>query len=325
MKTERFPIWEADEYSYPGAFGFVPHLTTYLHGEDAGERPCMLVVPGGGYCYVSPREGELIARKFYGFGFNAFVLTYTVNALMNCPLEKQPMKDLARAVRLIRKRAAEFRIRKDKVVICGFSAGGHLCASLCVHWKELQDERFGGESARPDAAILSYPVITSGPFAHRGSIECLAGKDADAETLEYWSLEKQVTEDTPPCFLWHTATDGSVPVENSEMFAAALRAHNVPYAMHVFSAGHHGLSLADEDWAAGRFCDPYTLEQIERAAEAVKSGKAEASEEVRKMLGISDDEPPAERPAEEPVPEVTVWPELALGWMRKQGIAGTQA
>lgn len=318
QESNRITIWEEEEYSYPRACGFVPFLTAYLH-EGAGDaRPCMLVIPGGGYAFVSPREGAIIARKFYDFGMNAFVLTYTVNPLSDAPLKDQSLRDAARALRLIRARAAEFRIRPDRIAICGFSAGGHLSASLCVHWKTVFDERFGAVSPRPDAAILSYPVITSGSYAHRGSFINLLGKDATEEELRYWSLEKHVSRDTPPCFLWHTATDESVPVENSELFAAALRRQGISYALHIFSEGHHGLSLANEDWIEGRGCDPYTEDQTRRVVQALREGRFPMTEEARTFLFYADPEAQQAGPKDHTVPEVTVWPDLAFAWLNKQ-------
>lgn len=163
MKREKIVIWEKEEYNYPMAFGFVPNMMAYLH-DDAAVRPCMLVVPGGGYCGVSPTEGEIVAKKFYEKGFHTFVLTYTTNLLMQAPLKKQPMKDLSRAIRIIRERAEKERINPHQLVICGFSAGAHLCGSICVHYADVEDENetYKEISNRPDAAILSYPVITSG-------------------------------------------------------------------------------------------------------------------------------------------------------------------
>lgn len=208
MKTKTYPIWEPEEYFYEHAFGFIPNVRSYLH-EDHVERSCILVVPGGGYRVVSPTEGELVARKFYEKGYQAFVLTYTVNYLETAPLKRRPLQDISRAVRYIRSRAEEFAVTKNELAVCGFSAGGHLCASLCVHYGDVWDasEKYGKISNRPDAAILSYPVITSGKKAHRGSFLALLGADAKPEELEYMSLERHVTEQTPPCFLWATATD----------------------------------------------------------------------------------------------------------------------
>ncbi len=319
MKTTRFAIWEEGEYSYPRACGFVPELTSYIHEETNEARPCMLVIPGGAYAFVSPREGAIVARKFFDFGMNAFVLTYTVNPLSDVPLKDQPLRDAARAIRLIRARAEQYRIRPDRVAVCGFSAGGHLAASLCVHFADAEDGPYGQISARPDAGVLSYPVITSGEFAHRGSFVNLLGKDAPEAALYYMSLETQVTKETPPCFLWHTATDESVPVENSELFAAALRKNGVTYAMHIFSQGHHGLSLANEDWAEGRGCEPYTLAQTKRVIQALREGRFPMTEEAKMAMNFADTEEQGSRPKDHPVPEVTAWPGLAWDWLRKQG------
>ena len=121
MKKETLAIWQKGEYQYPLAFGFVPKLVSYFHEEGEQARPCMLVVPGGAYCVVSPTEGEIVAMEFYEKGYNAFVLTYTTNPLILEPLKDQPMRDLSRAIRFIRSRAGEFCIDPDRLVICGFS------------------------------------------------------------------------------------------------------------------------------------------------------------------------------------------------------------
>lgn len=312
MKHERFDLWQPGEYSYPMAFGFMPNLMTYLH-EDDEIRPAMIVVPGGGYSVVAPTEGEIVAKKFYSFGYNAFVVTYTTNLLMTSPLKDQPLKDLSRAIRLARSKAEEFHIDPSKVAICGFSAGGHLCASACTHFAEIEDLAFEGISNRPDAAILSYPVITSGEKAHRGSFIALLGADASEEELHHASLETQVTPETTPCFLWQTADDEAVPVENSYLFAEALRKCCVPHAHHVFSHGQHGLSLADEDWAEGRFGEPYTMEQTMKVIEAVKEGKIDLPEEQKAMFTEMDEN---DFPLGSPSPEVRVWPELAREWLK---------
>ena len=318
MKTERFLIWQDIEYSYPLALDFIPHLTSYLH-EDCAARPCMLVVPGGGYCVVSPTEAEIVAKKFYQFGCNAFVLTYTTNLLMCEPLKDQPMKDLARAIRFLRSNKERFNISPDRLFLCGFSAGAHLCGSVCVHYGDVEDVKYKGISARPDAAILSYPVITSGEKAHRGSFRALLGDGATDAEMEYYSLEKQVSEDTPPCFLWQTADDESVPVENSALFAAALKAHGVPFAYHVFSGGPHGMSLADDDWVKARFGTPYTMEQNDQVIQAVLSGAIPASEETKQALSAMASGQDFQLPLKEPDPEVSAWPLLAWTWLSKHG------
>ena len=251
MIGEKTAIWKEGEYSYPAAYGFVPFIVSYMH-EDDKIRPAMLVAPGGAYRYASPYEGNLPALEFYRAGYNVFVLAYTVNHLdeLDAPLGMQPLQDISRAVRVIRAHSAQCKIDPLKIAVCGFSAGGHLCASLCVHYEDIKDPdpEYGEVSNRPDAAVLCYPVITSGEYANRESFRALLGADPDEKDLEYMSLEKHVTEDTPPCFLWQTATDASVPVENSYLFAGACRKAGVPYAHHVFSDGVHGMSVATPEW-----------------------------------------------------------------------------
>lgn len=319
MRTGICKIWEENEYDYEYACGFVPKLNWYLH-EDGEKRPCMLVAPGGGYMFVSPSEGELVALKFYEMGYQAFVLTYTVNTWQAKPLKMQALKDISRAVRYIRKNAEEFQTQPDRLAICGFSAGGHLCASLCVHYEDILDdkEEYAEISNRPDAAVLSYPVITSGEKAHRGSFDALLGQDASKEELEYMSLEKQVTEKTPPCFVWATMDDQLVPVENTLMFMEACREKGVLCACHIFSEGEHGLSLADEDWANWRKQSDYTEEQRIKVKEKIKSGTLSASEAVRKA--IEEEErmmTEMQMPPRAVHPEVTIWPKLADDFLKK--------
>ncbi|MFP3156009.1 alpha/beta hydrolase [Lachnospiraceae bacterium ZAX-1] len=264
MMNETLNLWEEGAYNYPAAFGFIPTITTYLHGGDAN-LPAMIVVPGGGYTGISPTEGELVAKKFYDMGYQAFVVTYTTNTFMTVPLKMQPLEDLSKAIMMVRKHAKKWHIKENQVTVCGFSAGGHLAGSLSVHYASPNlclGGEYEGISNRPDAVILSYPVITSGEYAHRESFIALLGKDASAEELEKMSLEKQVKADTPPAFLWQTATDEVVPVENSYLFAQALKTQEVLFEHHVFSTGKHGLSLANEDWATGRFGGMYTLQQL---------------------------------------------------------------
>ena len=163
-------------------------------------RPVIVICPGGGYEWVSEREAEPIALKFVGAGYHAVVLHYSVAPAAHYPTA---LRQLAWTVAHLREHAAEYHIDPNKVVVAGFSAGGHLAASLGVHWRELG-------LPRPDGMILGYPVITAGKYAHRGSIQNLAGSDDPG----WYSLETQVTADTPPAFFWHTVTDPEVPVQN---------------------------------------------------------------------------------------------------------------
>lgn len=320
MIIKRFDLWEQGEYSYPMAFGFMPNITAFIHDEDTQKRPGIIVVPGGGYRVVSPTEGEIVAREFYKEGYQAFVCTYTTNLLGAVPLNDQPMKDLSRAVRFVRKAAEEFKVLTNQVIICGFSAGAHLCGSLCVHFKDVSDVRYEEISNRPDAAILSYPVITSGEYAHRDSFNALLGENPSEEQLAYVSLEKQVKSNTPPCFLWQTATDEAVPVENSYLMAEALHKQGISYAHHVFSSGKHGLSLANEAWARGEYGETDTMEQINRIVECIKQGIIELSESEKQQILDSfdyDEEKGKEMlKANIPNEEAAVWPVLADMWLK---------
>lgn len=322
MRTEVYKLWEPEEYNYELAYTFVPNLVSYLHEEDEKSRPCMIVVPGGGYGMVSPNEARIVAMEFYQKGYNAFVCTYTVNPTTTVPLFMQPLRDLSRAIRFVRKEAKHFWIKPDELVICGFSAGGHLCGSLCVHHEDVPDKNplYAGVSNRPDAAILSYPVITSGELAHRGSFDNLLGIDAPEEKLHYMSLEHQVTKETPPCFIWHTAEDDSVPVENAYLFAAACQKWKVPYALHIFFKGGHGLSLANEVFESGKFGAWFTLEQVHNIIARIKSGELSVTEETRQRLldefDLTEEESEA-RWNRESMPEVAKWPELAGTWLKQ--------
>lgn len=321
MQKEAYKLWDVKEYTYKMSFGFTPKIVSYIHEEDDVIRPCMLVVPGGAYCMVSPTEGEIVAKEFYNRGYQAFVLTYTTNPLMSEPLKTQPMKDLSRAIRMIRKKACDFHINPDQLVVCGFSAGGHLSGSICVHHDDITDgnELYAAISNRPDAAILSYPVITSGEYTHKDSFRALLGFEAEKEELAYMSLEKHVSKHTPPCFIWQTAEDESVPVENSYLFANACREKGVLFSHHVFSRGGHGLSLANEVWAREEYGEPYTMDQTFRIIQKVKSGELPLSEEKREKFLLQFDfsrekiiETKVRNAANR---EVENWPLLAGEWL----------
>ncbi|MDO5423731.1 MAG: alpha/beta hydrolase [Eubacteriales bacterium] len=320
MQKEQFALWKEGEYHYRMAFGFVPNLTALLH-EEKEKRPAVIVVPGGGYRIVSPSEGEIVAKAFYEKGYQVFVCTYTTNLLGLAPLKTQPMQDLSRAVRMIRKNAGKFRVRTDRVILCGFSAGAHLCGSLCVHFEDIEDTNaeFAGISNRPDAAVLSYPVITAGNYAHRDSFTALLGEDASEEELDYMSLERHVKKNTPPCFLWQTATDELVPVENSGLMAKALKEQGIPFACHVFSGGKHGLSLANEAWANGEYGIADTMQQTANLVQAVKDGSFFLPEPGRQQVldSFDYDEEAGKELLKGNIPnkEAAVWPALADVWV----------
>lgn len=322
MKTIRFSIWEGGEYTWPQGYGFTPFLTGYLH-EDKKKHPCILVVPGGGYYIVSPTEAGIVALDFYHKGYQTFVLTYTTNLLGTIPLKEQPMHDLARAMRMIRSRSEEYGINPDCIATCGFSAGGHLAASEGVHYDDIKENKpeYCDVSARPDAMLLCYPVITSGSFTHEGSMQNLLGAHPTAAELQYMSLETQVTPQTPPSFLWQTATDECVPVENSYLFADACKKNGVSFAHHVFSQGPHGLSLATASWAQGIFGELYTLEPFTHTINAIKAGTAGVEVSKEKLSDLEKEFPnhmPGNPYMRESNAEVSIWPVLADAWLRTQ-------
>lgn len=213
------------------------------------KRPLVLICPGGGYGFVSDREAEVMALQFTAMGYHAAVLTYSTYPV-RYPAQ---ILEVAQAWKLIRENAEEWNVLSDKTVILGCSAGGHLAASYSLFCGEdfvTKSVELVADELRPAGMILCYPVITSGEFSHRDSFATLLGGDYESlvgtELLEKVSLEKQVTEKAPPAFIWHTYTDNVVPVENSLLFASALRKHNVNCELHIFPDGGHGLGLASE-------------------------------------------------------------------------------
>ncbi|WP_234122399.1 alpha/beta hydrolase [Clostridium hydrogenum] len=245
MINKTIDIWENLSYNNYGKLDFRPTMDTYILSGDK-RRPAVLIFPGGGYEFTSEREAEPIAMKYNSAGFNAFVLYYSVSPAKY----PQPILDAARAITIIRENADEWKVDTDKIAVCGFSAGGHLAAHLGVHFDKeylFKTEGIKRGLTRPNALILSYPVITSGEYAHRGSFDALLGTNPSKELLEEVSLEKQVSEKTPKTFIWHTFEDGCVPMENSIMFVKQLRKFNIPFEMHIYPDGGHGLSLATEE------------------------------------------------------------------------------
>ena len=203
-------------------------------------RPAVIVCPGGGYGFRSAREAEAVALKYCAAGFHAFVLNYSVEPA-EWPI---PQCQLATAVALVREMAEKHGIDKQNIYVCGFSAGGHLAVSLGVHYDKRCIAAASGGKNRPDGLILCYPVIIDEEGkTHAGTKERFVGKNPENE--KYFGLDKFVTKDTPPCFIWHTFDDKSVPVYSSMRFAQALLDHGVEYELHIFPKGSHGLSLAN--------------------------------------------------------------------------------
>ena len=227
-------------------YAYLHEISPDIGPKENKARPAVVVVPGGAYVFTSDREADPVAQQFLAAGYHVFVLRYSVAP------DRYPtsLLQLAALLAHIRQNAAAYHVRPDAIAVCGFSAGGHLSASSGILWNEpVIAETLGIENrmARPDAMILSYPVITSGEFAHQYSFECLLGDQCQNKTLRAnVSLENRVDATTPPAFLWHTFADELVPLENSLLFANALRRAGVPFELHVFPEGIHGLSLANE-------------------------------------------------------------------------------
>jgi acetyl esterase/lipase len=235
------PLWGGEA---PGAITGEeqPTYTSYLL-DPAKTRGCVVVLPGGGYGHRAIHEGDHIARWLNSFGVAAVVAHYRVKPY-RFPV---PLQDAQRTIRTVRFNAREWGIEKNKVAVLGFSAGGHLAATASTRY-DLgieSDDPVDRESCRPDASVLCYPVISlSKPHGHLGSCDNLLGENFDTELRDELCAEIQVTGDTPPAFLWHTASDDGVPVENSLMYASALSANEVSFELHVFPEGRHGLGLA---------------------------------------------------------------------------------
>lgn len=209
------------------------------------KRPMILICPGGGYEKLSYREGEPVAVRFLNQGYHACVLRYSV-APARYPA---PLLEIARAMKMIYDNATEWQVDTEKIILTGFSAGAHLAALLGVFWNRKQlcgSLHVTAQELKPAGMILCYPVITSKKgLSHEGSFENLLGERL-SELSEEVSIEKQVTKDTPPCFIWHTLDDHTVPVENSFLMVSALKRAGVPAELHIFPKGEHGLSLAGE-------------------------------------------------------------------------------
>jgi acetyl esterase/lipase len=206
----------------------------------------IVVFPGGGYGDLSSHEGRGYAAHFNRAGIACFVVKYRLGSAGH--RHPQMLEDALAAIYTIKSRAAEFTIHPQKVGLMGSSAGGHLAAHTLVSWQNHQSPIH----LRPAFGILCYPVITaSGPYAHQGSIRNLAGESPPPALLKALSCNLHVSTMTPPCFLWHTAEDTVVPMENSLLFAAALRRHTIPFELHLYNEGRHGLGLNTPfDWAS---------------------------------------------------------------------------
>lgn len=242
------PLWPGGA---PGALGKstndIPTLTAYPPDPAKASGAAIVVCPGGGYGGLASHEGPDYALFLNQQGIAAFVLQYRLGS--HGYRHPRMLEDAQRAIRTVRARAGEWKIDPKRVGIMGSSAGGHLASTALTHFdsgKADASDPIEKQSSRPTLGILCYPVITMGPNTHQGSKNNLLGKEPSADLVDLLSNEKQVTKDTPPCFLWHTWEDKAVKVENSLEFAAALQRNGVPFDLHVYQKGRHGIGLADK-------------------------------------------------------------------------------
>ncbi len=233
---------------------YIPKLKIFIPNDSeevskyTPDRTTVLILPGGGYHMTSEREAEPIAFNFLQRGMNAAILYYSVNPAV-FPVS---LLETLTAVKYLRETAQQYHGNKDKIYICGFSAGGHLAASAGTLWnkKEAVDYFKDVEQVKPNGLILAYPVIINdydGEIQiHKGSFNNLLGEKCnDKNMLEYLCLDRQVSKDTPPTFIWSTFEDTGVPCESSLRFATALKKNGVPFELHIYEKGSHGKSTGD--------------------------------------------------------------------------------
>lgn len=245
-----------DTFPVLGEAGRDATLTAYLPdnlsemNRENELRPCLLICPGGGYEFCSQRESEPIALHFLPEGFNVFILNYST-APHRYPAQ---LCEVAASMELLYQHADAWHCDTTRIAIMGFSAGGHLAAHYSNAYSCTEVRAVFPNSHPVSAAILCYPVITAdSAWAHMGSFDALTGKsERTADEIQKFSCDRLVSAKTPPTFLWHTAVDATVPVMNSLLYAQALAAHHVPFELHVYPQGGHGLST----------CDRQTLDEV---------------------------------------------------------------
>ena len=238
-------------FPFPGENGKDPYVEVYsptnmdLDKCRAHKRPCLVICPGGGYSRISPREADPLALHFLPLGYHTFIVHYTPGPEHNFPTQ---LREVAAVLELIHQNSKTWLCDTDRIAIMGFSAGGHLAAHYtnAFDWPEVRE--VFPDSHPVQACVLAYPVISADPqFAHAESFENLLGKVLTDEEKIRFSCNNMVTDQTPPTFLWHTAADQLVPVANSLLYSQALAANNVPFELHIFPYGRHGLSMVKND------------------------------------------------------------------------------
>lgn len=243
------PLWPKGA---PGALGNstndIPTLTPYLPDPTNATGAAMVICPGGAYGHLAPHEGNDYALWLNQHGVTCFVLKYRLGS--HGYRHPAMLQDGARAVRMVRAHAVDWKIDPHRVGMMGSSAGGHLTSTLMTHFdfgNTNSDDPIERQSSRPDIGVLCYAVISMGEFAHQPSKANLLGTNPPPELVKLLSNELQVTTNTPPCFIWCTYEDKTVPMENSMMFAEALRKNHVPFDLHIYQKGAHGMGLGNKN------------------------------------------------------------------------------
>ncbi len=242
----------------PGALGKesndIPTVTPYLPRPELATGAAMVVCPGGGYGGLAPYEGETYALWLNDQGIAGFVLKYRLGS--HGYRHPRMLQDAARAMRLVRARAREWKLDANRIGIIGSSAGGHLASTLLTHFDSGNAQAadpIERQSDRPNLGVLCYAVITMGKWTHAGSKRNLLGENPSAELTDELSNELHVTPQTPPCFVWATDEDKAVPAENSILFAQALRKARVPFELHIYQRGAHGMGLGAKTYDPSKF------------------------------------------------------------------------
>jgi acetyl esterase/lipase len=224
-----------------------PEMIAYFPEKPNGTA--VIICPGGSYARLSlDKEGTSVAKKFNEIGITAFVLKYRLPSdLIMVDKTMGPLQDVLQAIYLVRKNASTWGVNSSKIGVMGFSAGGHLAATLSVHYNDMKVQNQEQISLRPDFSMLIYPVISFGTVTHAGSVKNLIGENPTSAQKQYFSAQNYVNAQTPPAFLVHANNDVSVVPKNSILYSEALTKFKVPTEMHLYQSGGHGFGL-DNDW-----------------------------------------------------------------------------
>ncbi|AOZ94174.1 alpha/beta hydrolase [Paenibacillus crassostreae] len=248
----KISLWEDHApYAVQGREQDMPYLVPYI---VEGSSSAIIICPGGGYHHLADHEGEPVASWLNHHGISAFVLHYRIAPHH----EPAPQMDSRQAIRYVRANAEKFGVDPSRIGILGFSAGGHVAAMAGTAFDSgnpESDHLVERTSSRPDLMVLCYPVITMKSFGHSGSRENLIGPSPSELLVSQYSAETHVSSETPPAFIWHTANDSAVSVENSLQFALSLSSHSISYELHIFPEGRHGLGLAKDFPAVAQWSD----------------------------------------------------------------------